>query len=246
MKNAECNGNCWIAAGIAGVLVLLFTWGVGDLSFFAGLFLGVIATLLLGALLVWLACSDRPELFGDADSQTVTDWAREAADSQPGSLLVSGSLGPEPALMTPPIPIVAGAMSPTRDAVQATPEAPAKAKAKAKAPVETSAETSAETGTEAGAKPKAATRKPKADAAPDDLKRIKGIGPKLSEWLHENGVTRYAQIAEWDRAAIADYAERLGRMGGRIEADDWVGQAKLLAAGGETEFSHRVDDGEVY
>ena len=85
-----------------------------------------------------------------------------------------------------------------------------------------------------------------ADAPPDDLKRIKGIGPKLSEWLHENGVTRYAQIAEWDRAAIADYAERLGRMGGRIEADDWVGQAKLLAAGGEIEFSHRVDDGEVY
>ena len=112
--------------------------------------------------------------------------------------------------------------------------------------IETSAETSAETGTEAGAKPKAATRKPKADTAPDDLKRIKGIGPKLSEWLHENGVTRYAQIAEWDRAAIADYAERLCRMGGRIEADDWVGPAKLLAAGGEIEFSHRVEDGEVY
>lgn len=76
--------------------------------------------------------------------------------------------------------------------------------------------------------------------------RIKGIGPKLNDWLHENGVTRYAQIAEWDAATVADYAHRLGRMGNRIEADDWVGQAKLLAAGGETEFSHRVDDGEVY
>ena len=123
------------------------------------------------------------------------------------------------ALMTPPIPIVAGAMSPARDAVQATPEAPAKAKAKAKAP----AETSAETGTEAGAKPKAATRKPKADAAPDDLKRIKGIGPKLSEWLHENGVTRYAQIAEWDRAAIAESrnAFRADRKSPRRRIPSW-------------------------
>ena len=33
---------------------------------------------------------------------------------------------------------------------------------------------------------------------------------------------------------------------GRVTRDDWVGQAKLLASGGETEFSQRVDKGEVY
>ena len=33
---------------------------------------------------------------------------------------------------------------------------------------------------------------------------------------------------------------------GRVSRDDWVEQAKILAAGGETEFSKRVEDGDVY
>ena len=32
---------------------------------------------------------------------------------------------------------------------------------------------------------------------------------------------------------------------GRIGREDWVGQAKKLASGAETEFSKRVDAGEV-
>ncbi|WJS83612.1 hypothetical protein [Paracoccus sp. TOH] len=84
-----------------------------------------------------------------------------------------------------------------------------------------------------------------AAATADDLRRIKGIGPKISDWLQEHGVTRYAQIAAWDRDAAAGFAQRMGRMGSRIEADDWVGQARLLAAGGETAHSRRVDTGEA-
>lgn len=79
----------------------------------------------------------------------------------------------------------------------------------------------------------------------NDLRRIKGVGPKLADWLADNGVTRFAQIAAWDKATVADYAQRLGRMGGRIEADDWVGQARILAAGGETDHSRRVESGET-
>ena len=33
---------------------------------------------------------------------------------------------------------------------------------------------------------------------------------------------------------------------GRVTRDDWVAQAKTLAAGGATEFSRKVDDGDVY
>ncbi len=33
---------------------------------------------------------------------------------------------------------------------------------------------------------------------------------------------------------------------GRVTRDEWVEQAKLLAAGEETEFSKRVDGGDVY
>ena len=130
------------------------------------------------------------------------------------------------------MPIVAGVM-PVEPADTAAPK-PAAAKAETPKPAPKAAS------------PKPASGKKTKAAPPDDLKRIKGVGPKLSDWLHENGVTRYAQIAAWDAAMVADFAQRMGRMGGRIEADDWVGQAKLLAAGSETEFSHRVDDGEVY
>lgn len=84
------------------------------------------------------------------------------------------------------------------------------------------------------------------EAAPDDLKEIKGVGPALESLLHENGVTRFAQIAAWGDAEIDDFAAKIGRNGGRIRNDDWIGQARTLAQGGETEFSRRVDKGEVY
>ena len=182
--------------------------------------------MLFGATLIWLTCHETPELFADDTGQTGTDWQREMVDRQPESLLVGGALGPD---LAAEMPIMAGAVPAPAPAASAGAAKPAPAKAKPEP---------------APAKPAAGKKTRK--APPDDLKRIKGIGPKLSDWLHENGITRYAQIAAWDAATVADFAQRLGRMGNRIEADDWVGQAKLLAAGGETEFSHRVDDGEVY
>ena len=94
-------------------------------------------------------------------------------------------------------------------------------------------------------KPKAAKPK-KAKVAADDLKEIKGVGPALEALLHENGVTGFAQIAAWTEADMDRYAGLIGRMGSRIRSDDWVAQAKVLAAGGSTEFSRRVDKGEVY
>lgn len=85
-----------------------------------------------------------------------------------------------------------------------------------------------------------------AQGGSDNLKEIKGVGPALESVLHENGVTSFAQIAAWTDSDIDHFAEVIGRMGGRIRSDDWVSQAKTLAEGGETEFSRRVDDGEVY
>ncbi|WBU60707.1 hypothetical protein [Paracoccus albus] len=93
---------------------------------------------------------------------------------------------------------------------------------------------------------KADTEEPVSAAGPDDLKEIKGVGPALEGLLHENGVTSFAQIAGWGESDIDHYAELIGRMGGRIRSDDWVSQAKVLAKGGSTEFSRRVDKGEVY
>lgn len=70
-------------------------------------------------------------------------------------------------------------------------------------------------------------------ATPDDLKRIKGIGPKLEGQLNAMGITRFDQIAAWSEADVARFDGELKAIG-RIARDDWVGQAKaFLALGGE-------------
>ena len=77
---------------------------------------------------------------------------------------------------------------------------------------------------------------PPAAAGADDLKRIKGVGPKLEKLLHSLGVTSYAQIAEWSEADIDRVDAQLGKFEGRIRRDSWIEQAKLLAAGDTASF----------
>jgi predicted flap endonuclease-1-like 5' DNA nuclease len=64
----------------------------------------------------------------------------------------------------------------------------------------------------------------------DDLTRIKGLGPKISTALRALGVTRYAEIAAWTEADVARIDAQLGAFAGRATRDNWIEQAKLLAA----------------
>lgn len=82
--------------------------------------------------------------------------------------------------------------------------------------------------------------------AADDLKRIKGVGPKLEQLCHSLGFYHFDQIAAWTADEIAWVDENLEGFKGRVSRDDWVAQARILAAGGTTEFSDRVDKGDVY
>lgn len=83
------------------------------------------------------------------------------------------------------------------------------------------------------------------DGGADDLKKIKGVGPKLEETLNALGFYHYDQIAKWTEAEIAWVDNRL-KFKGRIERDGWIDQARTLAEGGETAFSKKVDKGNVY
>lgn len=80
----------------------------------------------------------------------------------------------------------------------------------------------------------------------DDLKRIKGIGPKIEEALNGMGFFHLDQIASWGPAQIAWMDEHLEDFRGRVTRDDWVGQARQLASGRETESSRRADEGDVH
>ena len=77
------------------------------------------------------------------------------------------------------------------------------------------------------------------DGKGDDLKLIKGVGPKLEALCNRLGVWHFDQIASWsdDQVAWVDY--NLEGFKGRIVRDGWVDQAKILATGGQTEFSAR-------
>lgn len=77
------------------------------------------------------------------------------------------------------------------------------------------------------------------ESAPDDLTRIKGLGPKLAAQLNALGVTSLSQIAFWDDAEIDRIDAQLGRFEGRIRRDHWPEQARLLAAGDEESYEER-------
>ncbi|MGH1424986.1 MAG: NADH-quinone oxidoreductase subunit E [Pseudooceanicola sp.] len=80
----------------------------------------------------------------------------------------------------------------------------------------------------------------------DDLKQIKGVGPKLENLLNELGFYHFDQIAAWGAQEVSWVDQNLKGFKGRVSRDTWVDQAKVLATGGETEFSSRVKKGDVY
>jgi len=98
------------------------------------------------------------------------------------------------------------------------------------------------------AKAKVAPGKPKKPRAlkaartsgADDLKMIKGVGPKLEKLLNSLGFFHFDQVADWGAAEISWVDENLAGFKGRASRDKWVSQAKILARGGETEFSTRA------
>jgi len=75
---------------------------------------------------------------------------------------------------------------------------------------------------------------------PDDLKLISGIGPRLEKMLNDLGIYHFDQIASWSRDTIS-WVDAYLSFKGRIMREDWIHQAEVLAAGGETEFSSRQD-----
>lgn len=66
----------------------------------------------------------------------------------------------------------------------------------------------------------------------DDLKKISGVGPKLEEKLNNLGIFHFSQIAAFTADDIAKVDDVLN-FKGRIERDDWLSQAKVLAEGGD-------------
>jgi NADH-quinone oxidoreductase subunit E len=68
------------------------------------------------------------------------------------------------------------------------------------------------------------------EGEPDDLKKISGIGPGIEKTLHGLGIYHFRQIAGFTSDNVAWVNQRL-RFKGRIEREEWIEQARKLAAG---------------
>lgn len=81
------------------------------------------------------------------------------------------------------------------------------------------------------------------DGARDDLRMITGISPKTESTLNSLGIYHFDQVAAWTPANI-DWIERYLAFKGRVGREDWVAQAKALAAGGDAAGRRRYAEGE--
>ena len=129
------------------------------------------------------------------------------------------------------------------DETDPTLKTPATAKADAAANVQVRGEARDEAGTDA-VKPAVARSSLEDEnrpagiarpAAPDDLKLISGVGPKIEGILNDIGIFTFAQVAAWKKEE-RDWVDGYLNFRGRIERDDWVKQAEALAKGGEAEY----------
>ncbi len=67
----------------------------------------------------------------------------------------------------------------------------------------------------------------------DDLKEVNGIGPKLERVLNKRGITTFSQLSKLDVGLIAEAESETIDLAGRIEREDWIGQARKLMKKGE-------------
>lgn len=174
----------------------------------------------LGCLLRGLLAPRKPVPAEAADGEEIPATLSEDSGSQPVA-------AKEPVVPSPPIPVE-----------------PVRPDTAAKVEIPPDREPANQKKTTAK---KSETRTAKAAAAAadaDNLKLIRGIGPQNEARLNGLGINSFSQISAWTKKDQAHYGEVLA-FPGRIEREDWVGQAKVLAKGGTTRFSKRVKSGAV-
>ncbi len=110
-------------------------------------------------------------------------------------------------------------------------KAPAKKKPAPKPKVAPKPKPKAAPKAKAAPKPKVLYTDGPTDGAPDDLKLIKGIGPKFEKDLNGKGIYYFRQIGSWKAADVKMVEGVIDSIPGRIKRDEWVKQAKGLAKG---------------
>lgn len=178
-----------------------------------------LAGVVIGAIVSWMI----KDLMGTGEGRYEYDYERDFGGGQSSPQYAYSSAGVNaPAPSTAPAPSAAPAPAPKPAPAAAPKPAPAPAPSATPKPVPAPAATAA---------PKPA---PKPAASPtasarDDLKQIKGVGPKLEGLLNDLGITTFKQIADFTPSKVAEVDDKLN-FRGRIDRDDWIEQARRLHA----------------
>jgi len=218
MSHSGNSNNCTAICWIISALIglLALLWAKGQVGLFVALLIGVAFAVILGFSLTRLFCTGEPEAI-------FPDGAASAPRPAP-------TPAPAPAPAAPKVaPAAAPVKAASADDAASTPDFDGDG---------------VQEGTGEGSQP-AALSGPR-DGGADDLKQIKGVGPKLEQQLNALGFYHFDQIAGWSADEVAWVDANLKGFKGRVSRDGWAAQAKILATGGETEFSKRVEDGDVY
>ena len=254
---SKANFSLLVSVAVAAVLALL-TAAVVGLSFWLTVFAGLMFLIVVFALMIYFMGDE--QVVRKAEDILGVRLSDEPAQPEPvaNATAAPEPIAPEPIAPEPIAPepiaeveIVETPVDPAEDPAAvpvAEPEAVPQPRAAEEevAPVAEAAPAPAvETPEEQPAgKPEGldAAR----DGQADDLKKIKGVGPKLETLLNSMGFYHFDQIAGWTDAEIAWVDANLEGFRGRVTRDEWVSQARTLSAGGETAFSEKVDKGGVY
>ena len=246
-----CPVMCWIVGALLAIATYLILSGRFGVGVIVSVVLALGVFLICGALLRRLFCS------GDmVEEHHHTSRHDQDIAATPQSIVSADSS----AAMAPSVPktsrettsaalAAAGAGSAAASAATAKSKPAAKPKPKAKAAAKPKA--AAKSATKPARKPVAKDGKPemlkKARAGgADDLKQIKGVGPKMEVMLNKMGVYHFDQVSSWRTKEVQWVDDNLEGFKGRVSRDEWVKQAKILAKGGKTEFSKKVAKGGVY
>jgi predicted flap endonuclease-1-like 5' DNA nuclease len=153
--------------------------------------------------------------------------AERAAAASASAAAVAAQAAPKVVASNGQAPSAAAKPAPAK-AAKASSAAPASKPDSGKA-ASAASDAAKETAPKAADKPKGLTKA--RGGKPDDLKLIKGVGPKLEALCNKLGFYHFDQIASWTEKEIAWVDDNLEGFKGRVTREDWVQQARDLMNG---------------
>lgn len=240
-KLSTCQMVCWGLASLTGLMVLLAS--TRSLGLVPGVMLGVAVAVVLGVVFRWLVCTDYPDGDRGIEGRVVVRALRNAtgitgykAPLDQASVM-DVAMGSKSAASRAPSADAAVKSGTVLDGEQELAERKGEWRFDAQE-ADMNDPASASVDDMVGVRPTGLSA-PRGGQA-DDLKQVKGVGPKLEQLCNDFGFYHFDQIAEWTQDEVDWVDENLVGFKGRVSRDDWVAQAKVLAAGGDTGTAGQV------